>query len=66
LIIVVLGEAHLRRILAAYASYTTNSERISRWARTRRRIGRFNGSVGSPRGRFPADFIINIVGCSFW
>jgi transposase InsO family protein len=45
---------------------TTNSERISPWARTRRRIGRFNGSVGSPRDRFSADFIINIVGCSFW
>jgi transposase InsO family protein len=39
---VVFNEAHLRRILAAYASYTTRSERICPWARMRRPIGRSN------------------------
>jgi transposase InsO family protein len=64
--IVVLGDIHLRRVLGAYTrSITTNSERICRWTRIRRTVGRSNGSVvTSPRDPFSADFIINIAGCS--
>jgi hypothetical protein len=44
----------------------TNSERICPWTRILRSIGLFNGSVGLPRCPSLADFIINIVGYSFW
>jgi hypothetical protein len=60
--IVVFGDAHLRQILAAYTGYYNELERICRWTRIRRTVGPFNGSVTSPRGRFSADFIINIAG----
>jgi hypothetical protein len=45
---------------------TTNSERICPWTRILRSIGLFNGSVGLPRCPSLTDFIINIVGYSFW
>ncbi len=64
--IVIFGEAHLRRILAAYTGYYTESERICHWTRIRRVIGRFDGSASSLLSRSSADFILSIVGSSFW
>ncbi len=63
--VVVFGEAHLRRILAAYALYYKISERICLSTRIRRVIGRSNGSARSQLSRSSAGFIMNIVGCSF-
>jgi hypothetical protein len=64
--IVVLGEAHLRRILTAYAAYYKACGRIWPSLRIHRPDALFSGSARSLRGRFSGDFIINIVGCSFW
>jgi transposase InsO family protein len=63
--IVVFGEVHLRRILAAYASYYNGSELICRWIRIRRAIGRSNSSAGSPLSRSSTAFITNTAGYSF-
>jgi transposase InsO family protein len=62
--IVVFGEAHLRRILAAYVLYTTISERICLSIKIRRAIGQSDGSASLPHSRSLVDFIINIAGCS--
>jgi transposase InsO family protein len=62
--IVVFGDAHLRRILAAYIPITTSSERICPWTRIRRAIGQSSRTASLRRDRFSADFIINIAGFS--
>jgi transposase InsO family protein len=62
---VVFGEAHLRRILAAYAGYSTNSGHISPWRGIRRGIGRFNDLAKLPPCQSSAAYIISIAGCSF-
>jgi hypothetical protein len=62
---VVLGEAHLRRILKAYAAYYNGVRTHLASLRIHRPDALFSGSVRSLRGRFSADFIINIVGSSF-
>ena len=56
--IVVLGEAHLRRILDAYA---TCRERIVRWIRTRPSRAQFSGLDASRRMRCSAAFITAIA-----
>jgi hypothetical protein len=61
--IVVLGEAQLRRILAAVT--TTNLELTCPWTRIRRATGRSNRSASSPQGPSLADFITSTTGCSF-
>ena len=63
--IVIFGEAHLRRILAAYTGYYKESERICHWTRMRRAIGQFDGSASSLLSRSSAAFIINTAGSSF-
>src|SRR5471032_2313991 len=54
--IVVFGEAHLRRILAAYATYYNDIRRISPSARTRRSVVLFSGLVRLLHDRSSADF----------
>jgi transposase InsO family protein len=63
--IVVLGDAHLRRISRPTPAITTNSGRICRWTRIRQAIGRSSGMASLPLGRSLAVFIINTAGCSF-
>ena len=43
--IIVLGEAHLRRILQPTPNITTVSERIGHWTRMRRFLARFSEPV---------------------
>src|SRR6266851_4690490 len=45
---------------------TTNAEHICPWTKIRRTIGRSNGSASLLLSRCLADFIISIVGSSFW
>jgi transposase InsO family protein len=40
---VVLGEAHLRRILQAMLAITTTSERTGHWTKMRRSLAPFSG-----------------------
>ena len=62
--IVVLGEAHLRRILAAYPATTMKSGRICPCSKILRSNGPCSGPAKSARGRFSADFITSIAGRS--
>jgi hypothetical protein len=62
--IVVFGEAHLRFLLPTPA-ITTNSERICRWTRILRLIGRSTDMARSPRSRSSVGFIISTAGYSF-
>src|SRR5713101_8362214 len=62
--IVVFGEAHLRRILAAYAGYYNGFRTHLSLEKVRRAIGRSTGTARSQRGRSSADFIINTAGSS--
>src|ERR1700730_14661491 len=45
---------------------TTNAEHICPWTKIRRTLGRSNGSASLLLSRSLADFIISIVGSSFW
>jgi transposase InsO family protein len=63
--IVVFGDAHLRRILAAYTGYYNELERTCPWLKIRRPIGQSNGWASLPHGRSSADFTINTAGYSF-
>jgi putative transposase len=47
---IVLGERHLRRVLARYMSYYHGREHIFRWRRTRRPPRRISGADGRARG----------------
>jgi transposase InsO family protein len=55
--VIVLGEAHLRRILQAYARYYNDLRTHRSWTKTRRSRARFSGSVASRRIRSSADCI---------
>jgi hypothetical protein len=44
--------------------FQRDSERTCFWTRTRRAVGRSNGSANLARGRFSVDFIMNTAGCS--
>src|ERR1700733_5376343 len=63
--VVVLGEAHLRRILRSYAAIMTTSERIGHWTRTRRFLARFSGPEASVYPRYLVDFTITASGFRF-
>src|SRR5262245_37451800 len=58
------GEAHLRQILSAYASYY-NEIRTQRWARTRPWVGRSSGPVPLSPSRFCPDYTTITSGCDF-
>ena len=65
--IVVFGEAHLRRVLAAYTAYYNEFRThlsLDKDAPIQRPIQQF-GSTSSA-GRFSAGCITSIAGCSFW
>jgi transposase InsO family protein len=62
--VVVFGEAHLRRILAAYSGYYNELRPHLSLERDSPAIGRSNSSASLAPGRFSADFIMNIAGCS--
>jgi Integrase core domain len=62
--IVVIGDAHLRRILAAYTGYC-NELRTHLALAKDSPIVRSSGLARSLRGRSSADFIINTAGCGF-
>ena len=64
--IVVFGEVHLRRILAAYAGYYNELRTHLSLDKDSPGHRRSNGSARSPLGRFLAGFIMNIAGCSIW
>src|SRR5712672_1543026 len=55
--IIVLGEAHLRRILRSYA-ITMKLEHIGHWIKMRQSLARFSASVSSVHAPSWADFII--------
>jgi transposase InsO family protein len=63
---VVFGEGHLRRRLRLTPPITTNAGHICPWTRIRQTVGRSNGSASSLLSPSLADFIISIVGSSFW
>lgn len=64
--IVVLGEGHLRRIVAAYTGYYNECRTHLSLDKDSRADGRSNGSASSLLSRSSADFIISMVGFSFW
>jgi hypothetical protein len=45
--IIVLGEAHLRRILRSYARYYNEIKHIDHWIKMRQSLARFSASVSS-------------------
>jgi hypothetical protein len=59
--VIVLGEAHLRRILKSYA-HSTASELIDPLTRMRRSLARYSAPVSSVQAPSWADFITTIVG----
>jgi len=63
--LVVLSEAHLRRMLQAYATYTTKSEHTGHWTKMPQRFARLRGSGPSHHTRFLAGFIIITLGFRF-
>jgi hypothetical protein len=63
--IVVFGEAHLRRIFAAYAGYYNGFRTHLSLDRIRRAIVPFGGSARSLDGRSPVAFTMNTAGCSY-
>jgi hypothetical protein len=60
--IVVLGEAHLCRILNLTPVTTTEPERIGLWTRMRRSLAWCSAPVSFVHARFSMDFITTIVG----
>jgi transposase InsO family protein len=54
---IILGEAHLRRILRAYAAYYKRSERTGRWTKMLQSLARFSGSEPLIHTGSSADFI---------
>jgi transposase InsO family protein len=63
--IVVLGEAHLRRILREYARYYNTARTHRHWTRMRRSLARFSGSDASCRMSWLAGCITNTPGFRF-
>ena len=63
--IVVLGEAHLRRILKTYAGYYNKSEHTGRWTKMHRRFVPFSGSGTSHHTRSSVGFITITYGFRF-
>jgi len=63
--LVVFGEAHLRDVLKAYASFTTKSGRISHWIKMLRIFAERRRSTVSPRFQSLAGCIINTSGFRF-
>jgi transposase InsO family protein len=63
--IVVLGEAHLRRILREYARYYNTARITGHWTRMRRSHARFSGSDASCRMSWLAGCITNMPGFRF-
>jgi hypothetical protein len=63
--IVVLGEAHLRRILKTYAGYYNKSEHTGRWTKMHRRFVPFSGSGTSRHTRSSVGFITITYGFRF-
>jgi transposase InsO family protein len=59
--VVILGEAHLRRILTTYASYYNDRELIDLWPRTPRSIASSSSLALLRRDRSSAAFTINIA-----
>jgi hypothetical protein len=55
--VIALGEAHLRRILQAYARYYNDLRRTDRWTKMRHSRARFSESVASRHMRSSADCI---------
>jgi hypothetical protein len=64
-IIIVSGEAHLRRNLFPILLTTTPSERIGRWTRMRRVFVRFNRSESFVHTRSSVGFTIITSGFEF-
>jgi transposase InsO family protein len=62
---VVLGEAHLRRILRPMLAITTTSERTGHWIKMRRSLAPFIGPESLVHTRSLADFITTTSGCRF-
>jgi len=62
---VVLGEAHLRRILRAYAHITTTSEHTGHWTKMRRSLAPSSGPDPLGHTRSLADFITTMSGFRF-
>lgn len=62
--IVVFGEAHLRRILAAYASYYKELRTHLSLGKDPRAVGRSSGSASSLPSRSSADFTMSTAGSS--
>ena len=58
--LVVLSEAHLRRILQAYATITTRSEHTDHWTRMHQSRGQFSGSETSRHMRSSGACIANM------
>jgi hypothetical protein len=63
--IVVFGDAHLRRILAAYAGYYNELQTHLSLDKDSPPIGRSDDSASSPQGQFSGDSIITTGGCNF-
>jgi len=63
--ILVFGETHLRRILAAYTAYYNGFRTHLSLNKDRRTIGLYNSLASSPRGRSSVDFITNTSGYRF-
>ena len=62
---IVLGEAHLRRILRAYALYYNEIRTHRHWTKTRRSRARFSELEALVHARSLADFITNMFGFRF-
>ena len=62
---VVLGEAHLRRILRAYARYYNEIRTHHRWIKMLRSLARFSGPDSLVHARSLADFITTTSGFRF-
>ena len=63
--LIVFGEAHLRGVLKAYASYH-NEVRTHQWLKMLRIFDGSRGSAASQRCQSSANSIINISGFRFW
>jgi hypothetical protein len=64
-IIIVLGEAHLRRILRSYARYYNETRTHLPWIRLRPSLDRFSEPVWSDHSPSWADFITTTAGFRF-
>ncbi|MEA2981869.1 MAG: hypothetical protein QOF09_3692 [Alphaproteobacteria bacterium] len=62
---IVLGEAHMRRILRVYARYYNEIRTIVHWTKMRQFRARFSVLESSVHARSLADFITNMCGFEF-